>query len=231
MPDAGAAPAGREALAVGADLAPATLLAGYRGGLFPMPYRKRLAWLSPDPRGVLPLHGLHVARSLRRSARGTSVSVDQAFEEVLQLCADPDRPGAWITGEYAAAYRSLHALGWAHSIEVWRERRLIGGLFGVELGGLFCGESMARRATDGSKLALWATVSLLTAADAGQRVFDVQWVTPHLASLGAVEVARSDYLASLAAALALPPRLGSMAAVPAGQLLLARPVMAAGPPQ
>lgn len=231
MPDAAAAPAGREALAVGADLAPATLLAGYRGGLFPMPYRRRLAWLSPDPRGVLPLPGLHVARSLRRSARGTDVSVDQAFEEVLQLCADPDRPGAWITGEYAAAYRSLHALGWAHSIEVWRERRLIGGLFGVEVGGLFCGESMARRATDGSKLALWAAIRLLAGVDADQRVFDVQWVTPHLASLGAVQIARSDYLASLPAALALPPRLEPMTAVPADHVLLEPPVTAAERPQ
>jgi leucyl/phenylalanyl-tRNA--protein transferase len=231
MPDPGTVPAGQEAVAIGADLAPATLLAGYRRGLFPMPYDHRLAWLSPDPRGVLPVDGLHVARSLRRSARGVEVSVDQAFAEVLQMCADPARPGAWITADYAQAYRGLHDLGWAHSIEVWRERRLIGGLLGVEIGGLFCGESMARRATDGSKLALWATVSLLSGPDAAERVFDVQWLTPHLASLGAVEVSRADYLAALPTALARPARLEPLTLTPADQVLPGGTVTAAPPPQ
>ncbi len=228
MPDAASAPGGQEVLAVGADLAPATMLAGYRSGLFPMPYRRRLAWLSPDPRGVLPMDRLHVSRSLRRSARGVVVSVDQAFEDVLQMCADPARSGAWITPDYAAAYRALHALGWAHAVEVWREGHLIGGLLGVEVGGLFCGESMARRATDGSKLALWATVSLLGGAGEPGRIFDVQWVTPHLATLGATAVGRRDYLAALPAALALPPRLRSMPKVPGGHVLAIASITADG---
>jgi leucyl/phenylalanyl-tRNA--protein transferase len=171
---------------------------------------------------------LHVSRSLRRSARGVVVSVDQAFEDVLQMCADPGRPGAWITSDYAAAYRALHASGWAHAVEVWREGRLVGGLLGVEIGGLFCGESMARRATDGSKLALWATVSLLGGAGERGRIFDVQWVTPHLATMGAVAVDRRDYLAALPAALALPPRLGPLPRVPGGHVLALASITADG---
>lgn len=219
LPDAAAAPDGREDLAVGADLAPATLLAGYGRGLFPMPDHGRLVWWSPDPRGVIGPDGVHISRSLRRAARGTTVSVNQAFDEVLRLCAHPDRSGAWITEGYAASYRSLRELGWAHSVEVWREDDLIGGLFGIEIGGLFCGESMVRQATDGSKLALWATASLLAGPDSQQRLFDVQWLTPHLARMGAIEIPRSRYLARLQAALELPPRMLTCARLPAEQIL------------
>jgi leucyl/phenylalanyl-tRNA--protein transferase len=219
LPDPRAAPPGQELLSVGADLAPATLLAGYRAGMFPMPHRGTLAWLSPDPRGVLPLSDFHASRSLRRSARNLRISVDQRFEEVLDLCADPVRPGSWITRDYAAAYRSLFALGWAHTVEVWRGEALVGGLLGVEIGGLFCGESMARRATDASKAAVWATVSVLGGPDAAERLFDVQWLTPHLASLGAREIPRAEYLTRLAAALALPPAIRPMPPVPAAAVL------------
>lgn len=205
---------------MGADLAPATLLAGYREGMFAMPYRGTLAWLSPDPRGVLPLADFRASRSLRRSARSLRVSIDEQFDAVLDLCADPARPGHWITREYAAAYRNLHALGWAHTVEVWRGEALVGGLLGVEIGGLFCGESMVRRVTDASKIALWATVSALRGGrDADQRVFDVQWSTPHLASLGVVEVARADYLARIPAALDLPGLLRPMPPTPAAVAL------------
>lgn len=219
LPDPGAAPTGQELLSVGADLAPATLLAGYRAGMFPMPYRGSLAWLSPDPRGVMPLPDFRASRSLRRSARNFRISVDQRFDEVLDLCADPARPGSWITREYAAAYRSLFALGWAHTFEVWSGEALVGGLLGVEVGGLFCGESMARRVTDASKAAVWATVSVLGGPDAAARVFDVQWLTPHLASLGAREIPRTEYLRRVAAALALPPVIRPMPPIPAAGVL------------
>lgn len=216
LPDPADAAPGEDLIAVGADLEPATLLAGYRAGLFPMPQRRRLLWFSPDPRGVLPLGGLHVSRSLRRSARRFDVSIDCAFEEVLDGCAAPGRPGGrWITRAYRRAYASLHAMGWAHSVEVWSAGELAGGLLGVEIGGLFCGETMFHRITDASKVAVWATVSALAQGGADHRVFDIQWQTPHLGTLGAVEVSRSDYLAALPAALALPPSLSRRPAAPA----------------
>lgn len=198
--------ADREGLVgVGADLAPATLLAAYRAGLFPMPVGRRrvLAWWSPDPRGVLPLDGLRVSRSLAKSARGCTTTVDAAFTEVLHACADPRRPGGWITDAIRRAYLELHRLGWAHSVEAWTpEGELAGGLYGVCIGGLFAGESMFHRRTDGSKVALVGLVERLRAG--GATLLDVQWTTPHLASLGAVDVPRADYLARLATAVAQP---------------------------
>jgi leucyl/phenylalanyl-tRNA--protein transferase len=198
--------ADREGLVgVGADLAPATLLAAYRGGLFPMPVGRRrvLAWWSPDPRGILPLDGLHVSRSLAKSVRGCTTTVDAAFTEVLHSCADPRRPGGWITDEIRSAYLELHRLGWAHSVEAWTpDGELAGGLYGVCIGGLFAGESMFHRRRDGSKVALVGLVERLRAG--GATLLDVQWTTPHLASLGAVDVPRADYLARLATAVAQP---------------------------
>lgn len=209
LPDPAAAPPGREALAAGGELDAATLLSGYRAGLFPMPQGRRLVWWSPDPRGVLPLSAFHASRSLRRSGRRFDVSVDQAFDAVVAACADRRRRGRWISSRYLAAYRRLFDLGWAHSVEVWQDGRLAGGVFGIEIGGLFCGESMVSLATDGSKSALRGLVALLAAGqEPGRRVFDVQWSTPHLASLGVVEVPRPAYLAALPGALALPPVLG-----------------------
>lgn len=190
-------------VAVGADLAPGTLLAAYRHGLFPMPIRARgrevLAWWSPDPRGVIPLDGLRVSRSLRRSARRFEVRVDSEFDLVVETCADPSRNGHWITPEIAAAYGALHRLGWAHSVECWDGDRLVGGLYGVGVGGLFAGESMFSAAPDASKVALVALVDLLRSG--GATPLDVQWTTDHLASLGAVDLPRRRYLELLADAI------------------------------
>ena len=209
FPDPVRWPADDDLVAMGADLAPGTLLKAYRQGLFPMPSGPRrrdpLAWFSPLERGVLPLDGLRVSRSLRRAARGFEVRVDTAFADVVDGCADPRRPGAWIDGSIAAAYTDLHRLGWAHSVETWREGRLVGGLYGVAIGGLFAGESMFHRERDASKVALVALVDLLTDQHADRRLLDVQWRTPHLASLGVVEISRADYLARLPEALAAPP--------------------------
>jgi leucyl/phenylalanyl-tRNA--protein transferase len=193
-----------EIVAVGADLEPGTLLAAYRTGLFPMPMQGHLAWWSPQPRGVIPLGGLVVSRSLRRSCRRYEIRVDTAFAEVMQACADPHRPHGWITPGFLHAYEELHRLGWAHSVEAWSpEGELVGGLYGVEIDGLFAGESMFHRRRDASKVALVALVERLRAR--GATLLDVQWCTPHLASLGAIEVSRRGYLARLARALATRP--------------------------
>jgi len=188
---------------LGADLEPATLLHAYRHGLFPMPAGREgpLAWWSPDPRAILPLDGLRVSRSLRRSARDLEVRVDTAFAEVVDACADPSRPHGWISREVRDAYVRLHDLGWAHSVETWEHGRLVGGLYGVSIGGLFAGESMFHHRTDASKVALVHLVDLLVAG--GATLLDVQWLTEHLASLGAVEIPRSDYLVRLRRAVAL----------------------------
>jgi leucyl/phenylalanyl-tRNA---protein transferase len=191
-------------VAVGGDLEPGTLLAAYRGGLFPMPVdrRGRIGWWSPDPRAVLPVHGLHTSRSLRRSMRHFEVSVDERFEDVMRGCADPRRPHGWITEDFVRAYVRLHELGWAHSVEVWRDRELVGGVYGIAIGAFFAGESMFHRATDASKAALAHLVELL--APAPDALFDVQWLTPHLESLGVVELPRSEYLELLRRATASP---------------------------
>lgn len=198
---------------LGADLEPGTLLAAYRNGLFPMPIgrtrlTRRLAWWSPDPRGVLPFDRLRVSRSLRKACAHFEVRVDTAFGAVLDACADPNRHGAWITPDIRDAYLELHRLGWAHSVEAWslEDGTLAGGLYGVAVGGLFAGESMFHRRTDGSKVALVGLVQLLRddGNDGAGRLLDVQWRTDHLASLGVTEVARTEYLERLRATLALP---------------------------
>ena len=190
---------------VGADLEAGTLLAAYRTGLFPMPVRRRtVAWWSPDPRGVLPLDGLRVTKSLRRSCRRYEVRVDTAFDEVIRACADPARPHGWIDGRIERAYRELHRLGWAHSVEAWTPSgELVGGLYGVAVGGLFAGESMFHREVDASKVALVGLVDRLRSG--GGVLLDVQWLTDHLASLGGVAIPRSEYLDRLAHAVALAP--------------------------
>jgi leucyl/phenylalanyl-tRNA--protein transferase len=195
-----------DVVGMGADLEPATLLAAYRRGLFPMPGESRMPmlWWSPDPRGILPLAGLRVSRSLRASVRRMEVRVDTSFEEVIRACADPSRDSGWIDEKIIGAYSELHELGWAHSVETWQDGRLVGGLYGVAIGGLFAGESMFHRVTDASKVALVGLVDLLRDEYADQRLLDVQWSTPHLASLGVVEVRRSTYLERLREALAVP---------------------------
>lgn len=209
-------------VAVGGDLDPATMLAGYRRGLFAMHLSDDLlGWFCPDPRGVVPLSGLRVTRSLRRSCRRFTVSVDADFAGVVRGCAGSGRSGDWITPDFEVAYARLHRLGWAHSVEVWQDGALAGGLFGVEVGGLFSGESMFHRRTDASKAALAALVALLR-EPGGERILDVQWCTAHLASLGAVSVSRSEYLAGLARAVPQPSAFDSRAGVGDGQI--ARPV-------
>jgi len=196
-------------VALGADLGVGTLITAYSVGLFPMPVtmdaEDQLGWFSPVERGVLPLDGLRVSRSLRRSARDFEIRIDTAFDEVVRECGSPDRPDGWITPEFARAYGRLHRLGWAHSVEVWRDGRLAGGLYGVTVGGLFAGESMFHRERDASKVALLALVDLLCDEYADRRVLDVQWQTPHLASLGVVRRPRGEYLESLQQCLAVPP--------------------------
>lgn len=188
----------QDLVAVGADLAPGTLLAAYRSGLFPMPFdRRRIGWWCPQRRGVLRLDGLRVSRSLRRSARDYEIRVDSAFDEVVRRCASPRRPGGWIDHRIRTAYGELHRLGWAHSVEAWRDGRLAGGLYGVAIGGLFAGESMFHRERDASKVALTGLVGLLRDDAADRRLVDVQWSTPHLASLGAEEIDRVAYLTCL----------------------------------
>lgn len=192
---------------VGADLEAATLLEAYRTGLFPMPVGDPpiLAWWSPDPRGVLPLDGVHVSRSLRAACRRFEIRVDTAFEQVVELCATVERPGGWITPAMADAYLRLHDGGWAHSFEAWSEGRLAGAMYGVGFGGLFAGESMFHEVTDASKVALVGAVARLRAN--GVCLFDVQWLTPHLQTLGAVAIPRNDYLELLDSAVARPTRL------------------------
>lgn len=186
---------------VGADLEPGTLLAAYRTGLFPMPMSKRVVgWWSPDPRGILPLDGLVVSRSLRRSCARYEVRVDTRFRDVMERCADPQRPHGWITPEFVDAYSTLHRMGWAHSVETYLDDRLVGGLYGVRIGRMFAGESMFHTETDASKVALVALVQRL--GDEGCTLLDVQWTTPHLVSLGAVDIPRDEYLRRLARALA-----------------------------
>ena len=186
-------------VAVGADLAPGTLLAAYRAGLFPMPMDgRRIAWFSPDPRGIVPLDALRVTRSLRRSMRRFDVMVDTRFREVMQRCADPSREGGWITPQFVDAYTALHELGWAHSVETYRDGELVGGLYGVRINGFFAGESMFHTAPDASKVALVHLVHWLVAA--GATLLDVQWTTPHLVSLGAVDISRDRYCELLASA-------------------------------
>ncbi len=204
----------------GADLEAGTLLAAYRAGVFPMPVARRGApvWWCPARRGVLEPAALVVARSLAKSARRFEVRVDTAFDAVIGACARTSRPGGWITRDLVRAYTRLHALGWAHSVEAWTPAgELAGGLYGVAIGGLFAGESMFHAegpwARDASKVALAGLVELLTGDDRGggdhggggdrgagggrDRLVDVQWLTPHLRSLGAGTVSRRDYLTRL----------------------------------
>lgn len=197
------AAAGGEVVGTGADLEPSTLVAAYSCGLFPMPVGSRLAWWSPDPRGILPLEGLRATRSLRQSCRRFEIRLDTAFGAVIDACADPSRAGAWIDRQVGAAYRRLHELGFAHSVEAWTPAgELAGGLYGVAVGGLFAGESMFHRERDASKVALVALVEMLRAG--GGILLDVQWSTPHLASLGVVEVSRRQYLELLKDAVKAP---------------------------
>ena len=197
-------------LMVGGSLAPDWMLDAYRRGIFPMPIRvegrRHIAWLSPDPRGILEFGSLHVSRRLaRRLRRGEfSLTVDRVFSEVIDACAAPRGRDndCWLTLSLQNAYVTLHKLGHAHSFEVWQDGQLVGGLFGLAIGGLFAGESMFHRATDASKAALTFAVGYLAAR--GYKLFDVQWTNSHTRRLGATDISRADYLTRLQAALRLP---------------------------
>jgi leucyl/phenylalanyl-tRNA---protein transferase len=206
--DVGRAAEGEDLVGVGADLAPGTVLEAYARGVFPMGLGESggppLGWWSPDPRGILRPADLHVSRSLRRSLRHFEVHVDTDFAGVVAGCADPSRSGRWITPDIVAAYSELHRLGWAHSVEVLQDRRLVGGLYGIAIGGLFAGESMFHTATDASKAAVAGLVDVVSADGDRRRLVDVQWRTPHLATLGVTEVRRAEYLGLLTDALTAP---------------------------
>jgi leucyl/phenylalanyl-tRNA--protein transferase len=161
-----------------------------------------LGWWSPVERAVIPLEGLRITRSLRQSTRRYHVSLDESFEAVIENCAYAYRPDSWITDEVIDAYTELHDLGWAHSVEVWdTDGELVGGLYGVAIGGLFAGESMFHQARDASKVAL---VHLVVLMNRGGVLLDVQWQTPHLESMGAVIIGRDAYLQRLPLALSVP---------------------------
>jgi len=186
----------------GADLEPETLIHAYRHGVFPMVSNENigtdsdLLWWSPQIRAVIPLDGLKVSRTMRRSAKKFEIRVDTQFENVMRNCAVPHRDNGWITEEFIDAYVKLHHLGWAHSIEVIDESGLLaGGLYGVRINKFFAGESMFHLVRDASKVALMALVETMKSSN--MSLLDVQWLTPHLASLGAVAIKRDEYLRRL----------------------------------
>ena len=185
-------------------LSPEVVLAGYQAGVFPMADEHGdVYWFSPDSRCVLEFDRFRVSRSLRQTIRRNvfDIRINTAFEEVIASCAD--RPeGTWISPSIAAVYTTLHQRGHAHSVECWRDGKLAGGLYGVAIGGAFFGESMFHRVTDASKVALVTLMDLLNAG--GYELVDTQWTTPHLASFGAVEIPRREYLRRLRLALAHP---------------------------
>jgi len=181
---------------------PPLILRAYREGLFPMAMEGgEIGWFSPDPRGVIPLDAFHVPTRLRRVVRQGRfrIDTDRAFEEVMRACATRPGEGTWISPELARTYLELHRLGCAHSLEAWQGPALVGGLYGVHLGAAFFGESMFHRVTDASKVVLVALVDRLR--QHGFELLDVQWLTPHLATFGAVELPRRVYLQKLRQAL------------------------------
>jgi len=181
-------------------LTPELLISAYVQGIFPMGIEGRIGWFSPDPRGILPLDGFHVSKSLAQSVRSNrfEIRIDSAFETVVRRCATrPD--GTWISESIINAYAELHHLGCAHSVEAWRSDRLVGGLYGVALGGAFFGESMFHTERDASKVALVALVERMRLR--GYSLLDIQYATPHLERFGAIEIRRSDYLKRLELAL------------------------------
>ena len=200
-------------LAVGGDLRPERLLKAYRHGIFPWySDNQPILWWSPDPRTVLFPHKLHISRSLKRSLRPGifSVTLDRCFRDVMRHCAGP-RPqhpdgGTWITAEMLEAYTHLHELGYAHSVETWQKGELVGGLYGVALGGVFFAESMFTRVSDASKVALVSLVRQLQAW--GFHLMDCQQSSPHILAFGAENIPRHNFLDHLTAALSMTERRG-----------------------
>ncbi len=205
------------------SVTPELLLHAYRSGIFPMAETRddpEIFWVDPRRRGIIPLDGFHISRSLaRRLRRGAyEVSFDRAFPAVIDACAD--RSETWINDEIRSLYIDLSRAGHAHSIEVWMDGALAGGVYGVAIGGAFCGESMFSTRTDASKIALAWLVDLLRRA--GFTLFDTQFLTTHLASLGAVEISRSAYRSLLAEAMRLTPDLPGTPLAASGQEVVQR---------
>jgi len=185
---------------------PAVLIAAYRGGMFPMAMDNRgeIGWFSPDPRGVIPLHEFHIPKSLERVVRKEpfEIRINAAFSEVMNGCAE--RRTTWISREIIASYEKLFELGYAHSVECWKGEELVGGLYGIAIGGAFFGESMFSRATDASKVALVSLVDRLK--ERGFQLLDTQWTTEHLSRFGCREIPRYEYLRQLNEALLVTTR-------------------------
>ena len=192
-------------VAVGGTLDPTTLLRAYRAGVFPWSSDPVITWWCPDPRAVFDLVTFQASRSLRKSIRrnGWRFTVDRAFEAVMRACAEPtpERPSTWISDDFVNSYSELHRRGHAHSVEVHEGSELVGGLYGVAIGGFFGGESMFHRRTDASKAAVSHLVEHLR--HQSFTLLDAQVPTPHLARLGAVEISRAEYLRRLQKALAI----------------------------
>ena len=192
-------------VAVGGSLHPETLLQAYRSGIFPWSSDPMLTWWSPDPRAIFELDGYRPHRSVGKTARrcGWRFAVDRDFDGVMRRCAEAtaERPATWITDDFIRSYTVLHRRGHAHSVEVYEGDELVGGLYGVTIGGFFGCESMFHRRTDASKAAVAFLVERLRAC--GFTLLDAQMPTPHLASIGAVNIPRAEYLARLRAALAI----------------------------
>ena len=187
-------------LAFGGDLSAERLLLAYSSGIFPwFSQDEPIMWWSPDPRGILPLDNFNCSKSLKKFARNCDyrITINTAFDQVIDICASIPRndSGTWITDDMINAYKNLHQLGHAHSVEVWSENSLVGGLYGVVVGKVFCGESMFHKATNASKLAMLSLVELLKSQ--GAEFIDCQMQNPHLASLGCIEVPRTRFLTML----------------------------------
>ena len=196
-------------VAVGGSLDPDVLLHAYRSGVFPWSSDPAITWWSPDPRAIFDLDNYRPHRSVARTARrqGWCFTVDRDFNGVMRGCAEPtpERPATWITDEFLASYAELHRRGHAHSVEVYEDEELVGGLYGVTIGGFFGGESMFRRRTDASKAAVAYLITRLRAG--GFTLLDAQMPTAHLAHLGAIDIPRAEYFARLRAALAVSASL------------------------
>ncbi|MFM9851512.1 MAG: leucyl/phenylalanyl-tRNA--protein transferase [Sphingomonadaceae bacterium] len=204
---------------MGEVIEPDILLRAYASGVFPMADARdadEVYWVDPEKRGIMPLDRFRLSKSLAKTLRSErfETTVDRAFEQIVALCAAPadDRPSTWINGHIERAVTALHAAGYAHSIETWLQGELVGGLYGIALGGAFFGESMFSRATDASKVALAHLVARLRVG--GFALLDCQFITPHLASMGAIEISRADYMASLSSALRRAPDFLAFGASP-----------------
>jgi len=186
---------------LGADLKPETLIDSYKHGIFPMHLqienKREIGWWSPQQRGILPLNKINISSSLKKSMKKYFVTFDQDFDAVIEGCGDDKRPKGWINKDIKTAYKKLFELGYVHSVEVWNKKdELVGGLYGVEVNGLFAGESMFHKQTDASKTAMVYLVNQLKEAG-GERIFDVQWQTPHLKSMGVIKISRAKYMSLL----------------------------------